>query len=355
MKYRPRCLTTKTHALIGAHLLAICAFPAWGDRAHRVVLAMGTVVELAVSASRPDRADAVCERILSSLSATEQRLSTWRDDTELAAVNAAEIGVALQLSPQTAADLADAQFWCRATAGAFDPAVGQLVRLWDLRGRGCRPSESAIEAARRSSGSGGWSLSGRELVRREAVLIEEGAFGKGAALREALAASEEADEVWIDIGGQVVRAGGTGVRPVSIAHPHDRQRAVLELPLESGSLSTSGNSERSLAIEGEVLGHILDPRTGQPAVAWGSMTVWHPDALAADALSTALYVMGPVEGIRWAEAHPPARAVALEWRDDGLVLHASTGWRSALTELVPMRKAWMSEQANNPINKGEKE
>ena len=69
-----------------------------------------------------------------------------------------------------------------------------------------------------------------------------------------------------------------------------------------GSLSTSAGSERDLVVNGERVGHVLDPRTGRPAAFDGSVSVWHERGMTADVLSTALYVMGPEEGLRWAEA-----------------------------------------------------
>jgi thiamine biosynthesis lipoprotein len=89
---------------------------------------------------------------------------------------------------------------------------------------------------------------------------------------------------------------------VAIAHPRVRDRSVLELTIRSGSVSTSGGSERDLRVDGQRVAHILDPRTGRPATFDGSVTVWHASGLAADILSTALYVMGPDEGLAWAEA-----------------------------------------------------
>lgn len=52
-----------------------------------------------------------------------------------------------------------------------------------------------------------------------------------------------------------------------------------------------------------MVAHILDPRTGQPLYRPESVTVWHADALIADILSTALYVLGPEAGLRYADEH----------------------------------------------------
>jgi thiamine biosynthesis lipoprotein len=115
------------------------------------------------------------------------------------------------------------------------------------------------------------------------------------------------DPWMIDLGGQVSAGGVTDEGwPVAIAHPHNRTTPHLRLTLLHGSLSTSGGSERDLTAGGTRVGHIFDPRTGRPAPFAGSVTVWHERGLAADILSTALYVMGPDEGLRWAAAHQVA-------------------------------------------------
>jgi thiamine biosynthesis lipoprotein len=113
------------------------------------------------------------------------------------------------------------------------------------------------------------------------------------------------DAPWmIDLGGQVaVNHDGSGTGwLIDIAHPQVRERAHLTAIVRRGSLATSGGSERDLIVQGVRVGHILDPRTGRPAPFDGSVTVWHPRALVADILSTALFVMGPDAGLPWARA-----------------------------------------------------
>ena len=110
----------------------------------------------------------------------------------------------------------------------------------------------------------------------------------------------------IDFGGQIAvnqRPPGQTAWMLSIAHPLERQHAFLSVGLPDGSLSTSGGSERDLWVGGRRIAHHLDPQTGEPAAFHGSVMVWHSSALAADALSTALFVMGPDRGLSWAEAH----------------------------------------------------
>ena len=143
------------------------------------------------------------------------------------------------------------------------------------------------------------------VTKRRNVTIDVGAWGKGDALDRVR--RELPGATWlIDLGGQVAVNGAgpnDGGWRVSIAHPDVRQQGVLDVVLREGSISTSAGSERDRHVRGRRIAHHLDPRTGQPVAFNGSVSVWHAEGLVADALSTALYVMGPAQGLRWAEAH----------------------------------------------------
>lgn len=111
----------------------------------------------------------------------------------------------------------------------------------------------------------------------------------------------------IDLGGQIAVGGGSSWT-VALSHPRRRDLEVARLVMESGSLATSGGSEHDVVVDGQRLGHIVDPRTGETVVSDVSVVVWHSEALVADILSTALYVMGPREGFEWAQQRGIAAA-----------------------------------------------
>jgi thiamine biosynthesis lipoprotein len=204
---------------------------------------MGTVCE--VAADRPEQIEAA----FAEAKRIEGMLSTWTDESELSRVNR---GAAP--SPELRRLLDTAIDWSARTGHAFDPRIAHLLER--TRGK----------------------------VRDGA--FEEGAFGKGYALDRMLALVD--GESMINFGGQIAVRG---THEVSIADPADRAHAVVALTITDASLSTSAGS------------HILDPRTGKAMPAWGSASVIARDALLADILSTALYVMGSDEGPRWAAAN----------------------------------------------------
>ncbi len=287
---------------------AACRQAAPTVRVERTVVLMGTTAEFAAEAEDRTTALARLERMVRVVETTEAELSTWRNDSALSGLNRQPPGEPLSVPPALCDLLRRVEGWREATAGAFDPAIGSLIDAWGLRAAGRRPDAAALRAARARAG---WPLLGFDheactVTRQADAMLDAGAFGKGEALDRVRAAEHGHPGAWlIDFGGQVAVSGGAAdtAWPVALAHPAQRDQPVAELLLAGGSLATSGGSERTLALGAAgVVGHILDPRTGAPVVRPASVAVWHPNAFTADVLSTALYVMGPDDGLAWAAA-----------------------------------------------------
>ncbi len=301
---------------------------------ERTVYVMGTRATLVVHAS--DRVTALrqLDQMVRSMERTEAELSTWQTDSVLGAVNSHPIGAPLELPAAVCALWSELTAWHRATDGAFDPAVGALSEAWGLRDAGRRPSPRALAAARAVSGLTHFRFDAAacRVTRLVDVTLDAGAFGKGEALRRLLR-SPAGGGVWMaDLGGQIAVSGAPphGAWSVGIAHPARRAESVLEIALDGGSLATSGASERSHEIEGAMVAHIIDPRSGQPLHRPETVTVWHEDALTADILSTALYVLGPEAGLRYADEHGFAALFLAPSSDGGresVALTASLAFR----------------------------
>lgn len=300
---------------------------------------MGTTLEISVPG--PDRAAALAasETAVRALEEAEARLSTWRGGTELAGLNAAPVGKPYPLSPTLAAELADALACAAETRGAFDPTVAALVRAWDLRGAGRLPTGSERTAALAATGFEKLSVSGGAATKAGPIGVEEGAFGKGAGLRAAIASLHAAGvtAASLNLGGQTA---ALGEHFVLMAHPRRRGEPVIRLRLDGGSFATSGNSEQRRRVGGVEIGHLLDPRTGRMARDFGAVGVWAADPLRADCLSTALFVMGPAAALAWARAHPEVGVLVLEPTGDRVRarvagrLEGRVAWRAPSVDLV---------------------
>lgn len=276
------------------------------EKVERDVYLMGTRAQLHAYGAGRAEGLAALDRALAVLEATEDQLSTWREHSAITSLNRQPIGQPWRAGPELCATFAELLRWHDASGGTFDPAIGALTDAWGIHDGGRLPSPAVLDEARRASGMRllHFDRAACTLTRLADVRIDVGAWGKGDAIDRVRRALPQT--TWlIDFGGQVAVNGlppGARAWAVSLAHPFARQEAALSLWLPSGSISTSAGSERDLVVRGRRIAHHLDPRTGQPVTFSGSVTVWHESALVADVLSTALYVMGPADGLRWATA-----------------------------------------------------
>jgi thiamine biosynthesis lipoprotein len=335
---RPILLLPLTVLLLAAPAPGLRAAQQEDATVARRVGLMGTLLSLEVEAADRPSALQASEAAVRALEVVEARLSTWREGSELSRLNAAPVGRPVPLSAALEADLAACRRWFESTGGAFDPGVGALVRAWGLREGGRQPSEEELAAAVATGGLAALELRPGAAVRTRAGLrIEEGGFGKGVGLDAAVAALREsgARRARLDLGGQLAVLGEDATFTAELADPRERGRAVLELEIARGSLATSGNSERGIVVDGRRLGHLLDPRTGRPVPDFGSLTVWAPDATAADCLSTGLYVLGPDAALAFARDHADVEVLVLEVAGDVLRARASAGWAGRLRALDP--------------------
>lgn len=241
--------------------------------ATRAQYVMGTVCEITASTA------ADVERGFAESRRVENLLTTWREDSELAAVNRGS-----RPGAELHALLTQAAGWRKATNGAFDPCMRPLIDAWQTRGSGSVPGHALrLEAM-------------QKVTRCDAY--EEGGFGKGYALDRTLAVIE--GPAVLNFGGQVAVRGELAV---NIADPQHRHHPVLSLRIHDQSLSTSSGSEKTFVSGGTRYTHLIDPRSGMALPPRGSVSVIHRSAFIADILSTTLYVMGVREGLDWARAH----------------------------------------------------
>jgi len=301
---------------------------------------MGTTLRIAVSASSRSVGLRAIDAAFEAVRAWDDRLSTWRDDSEIARLNHGAPGQPVALSPPLYTLLQEVVQWARLTGGAFDPSVGPLVDAWDLRGAGRIPDGTTLSRARAACGLQHFIFDDRaRTVSRtdSAAWLDSGGFGKGVALGAARHALVQrgVNSGSLNFGGQVLVLGPGALNGdwlVPVAHPRDRARPAAWLHFRDRSASTSSQSEHFVTINRRQLGHILDPRTGRPVPPWGSVTVVAQDPALADVVSTALLVLGPEVGLEWARSRSDVAVLFLILRGGKV----ERRWNAALNQyLVP--------------------
>ncbi|WP_163557911.1 FAD:protein FMN transferase [Halomonas sp. NO4] len=274
------------------------------------------------------KVQALEEGILAELEAVDANMSTYRDNSELSAFNAAPVGEWQSLSPELIEVLAISEGVAEASGGAFDVTIGGLVNLWSF-GPEARPREVPDEATLRErlAEIGPDSLevdAERQRARRTRdVFVDLSAVAKGYATDRVAdyLADEGLEHYLVNLGGDLKvagwRDGDSEPWRIGIEAPlDDRQEATHILPLHDISVATSGDYRNFFEADGQRYSHTLDPRTGRPIThGLASVTVAHPSNAWADAWATALTVLGEEEGMALARREALA-VLMLVRRDD---------------------------------------
>ena len=247
------------------------------------------------------------------LARVDRSMSTWRADSEISRLNAAPVGVWFPVSAELYAVLAEALAVHSLSGGGFDVTVAPVLAAWGFgpgAGAPHLPSHTELDALAGRVGSAAIELADTPpRVRKNAARqLELGAIAPGYAvdLLAAAFAARGARNFMIELGGEVRTAGrnGAGQRwRIGVEQPDAAPGTpAIAVELEGESISTSGDYREFFVAAGQRFSHTIDPRTRRPvAHSLASVTVIAGDCMRADAMATALMVLGPEAGLALAE------------------------------------------------------
>ena len=195
------------------------------------------------------------------------------------------------------------------TGGKVNIGMGSVLQLWhdcrteaqEMPELAALPEESALELAALHMDPAAVLIDEKAssvFLTEEEMRLDVGAIAKGWAVQRA---AEQAPEGFlISVGGNVCATGpkdsaGTPWK-IGIQDPGDPEKILETLSLTKGAVVTSGDYQRTYEVNGKAYHHIIDPETLYPGTKWRSVTVVCPDSGAADALSTALFLMDRESG-----------------------------------------------------------
>ncbi len=257
-------------------------------------LALGTYIE--VTSSDKGAAKIVFDEI----QRIERLLSKYKPDSEISKLN--RLG-RLKVSPETFEIIKRSIELSKATDHAFDITVAPLMDLWGFTDKKFRiPEIQEIKNTLKLIGSEKLVLNEFESVIElsfPGMKIDLGGIAKGFALDCAVKKLKENNITSCLIsGGQVYALGSNSGKPWKIAIKNPgAQIPAGEIGLRDQSVATSGDYEQYFTVNGKRFSHIMDPRTGYPAESGViSATVVASNGLTADALSTAIFVLGKLKG-----------------------------------------------------------
>lgn len=250
------------------------------------------------------------ERILQIVN---EQMSTWRNDSEISKFNNAATLEWTVVSPWTFKVINEAMQMIQLSKGAFDPTIGPLIDLWGFgpgEGEKGLPPLDRIQLIFERQHSNHVRIRGLQssiAKTNPSTELDLSGIAKGFAVDRIAAYLDGRGlkNYLVEIGGELKARGFSPyLRPwrIGIEKPVNGVRAIQRIvSLEGQAIATSGNYKNFFENDGLIFSHILDPRTGRPITHdLASVTVLAPTAINADALSTALMVLGPDRGIRLA-------------------------------------------------------
>lgn len=276
--------------------------------------AMATDFEVALPLGTPNALKAA-EDALDLIDELEAQLTIYRDDSEVSLLNSRAASEVVPVEAGLFDLLELSASLTRDTAGAFDIATGALIKTWGFykrEGRIPTPKELAGAMGQVGTRHVVMDRQNRSIKYRKAGLeINLGAIGKGYALDRAaqrLRQNWQIHTALLHGGGSSVLAMGcpTGSPQgwgVQLRHPWQPERPLGTIWLKNQALATSAATFQYFEYNGKKYGHVIDPRTGYPAFGVASASVISRSSAVADAISTAVFVLGRDNAEKYLNTH----------------------------------------------------
>jgi len=295
------------------------------SRQYRYV--MGTSVQVEAFGGDAVTRQSAIDEAFAAFDEVDRLMSNYRDDSELSLINRSAASVAVGVSDPMFGVLDAARRVSAASSGAFDITVGPLVRLWGFHDKKPHiPSAAELASVRPLVDHRNVLLDAEHRTVRFArpgMELDLGGIAKGFAVEIAADVLRRRGlSGFIDAGGNQYLLGtppGKRRWSVGIKNPDVRGQVIGVVETGEVSVSTSADSYNYLIADGRTYGHILDPRTLQPAGEALSVTIFSRDGTLADAMSKAVFVLGPSAGIALVDSVPDMSAVVVCRNADGTV------------------------------------
>ena len=290
---------------------------------------MGSSFEITVVAEDEDFAKESLAIAKKEIIRIENLISSWDQKSETSRINRNAGIAAVEVSKELFDLIFRAQQISKLSSGAFDLTFAAIDKLWNFDGRESEmPNPDALKASVFNIGYQLIELDEESLtvfLPKKGMKIGFGAIGKGYA-------ADRAKQLLVERGvlGGIINASGDmntwGTKPdgsswtIGIVNPMNNKKVFSWFSLEHNAVVTSGDYEKFTQINGRRYSHIIDPRTGIPSQGIVSCTVFAGKAELADAIATAIFVMGVESGLFLIDQLPDIEAILI---DESGIIHRS--------------------------------
>jgi len=287
---------------------------------------MGTVARIICVAKDPNTAERCVDAAFEQLEKVDSLMSSYKDDSEISRINRQAYGNAVKVEGLVFEVLERSVEFGRLSSGAFDVTVGPLVELWRLAEKADKvPNKALLKKDKDRVGYENLILDVNDKSVRFAVKgmkVDLGGIAKGFGIDKALEAMKScgARGGMVDVGGDIRCFGRPVDRKYWLIGLQDPAQAkdgfesgepLLVLKAKDMAIATSGDYRRSFTIDGGKYHHIIDRNSGRGVQGLPSVTIIAGDATKADALATAVSVMGAGKGLKLVESLKDVEAILI--------------------------------------------
>ncbi|MCK5146520.1 FAD:protein FMN transferase [bacterium] len=329
----------KFFIILIAGLLAVVCSPPQKEPVKEIRFLMDTVVQISIYdySKSEDFIQQAVDKAFQAIVDVEKAASIHLEGSELSELIRRAGIEPSKLSDDMVFLLSEAIAIGDKTDGYFDCTIGAVKKLWPfLLSDATPPDSTSILKALHSVDYSKIQIKGNNVfLPQKAIEIDLGGVAKGLAIDKAVASLRSCgiSAGIVDAGGDLRTFGRHPYMPnwgIGIRNPRAGQSSLYAvLRLDSAAVATSGDYERYFEFDGERYHHLLNPFTGYPARGCVSVTVVAPEAMLADAYATAIFIMGPKEGMTFLENNKDIEGMIVYFEDEKLVHCVSKGLRES--------------------------
>jgi thiamine biosynthesis lipoprotein len=268
---------------------------------HQV--AMGTVIEITLVADNEESANKASLQAFQEMKRIETLMSPRLDSSDVTRINRSAGKEWVKVSPETMEVIKKAKEISELSEGGFDITVGPLTELWrKAREKKIPPSAEEVKEKLGLVNFKNMEMdrNGKVFLKKKRMAIDLGGIAKGYAVDRAfdLLKSLGYKNLIVNAGGDLRVGGLKNNQPwsIGIQNPRESPKILARISVSDMSVATSGDYEKFFIYQGKRYHHILNPRDGFPAEGCQSVTLLCKEGMIADALATAVFVLGPEKG-----------------------------------------------------------
>lgn len=268
----------------------------------RTQILLGTIVEVQVRDADEKKAEDAIKLAFKEIKRIDDLFTTYNEESPVWELNNNADSL-ISVDPEIYNLIVLCDSITKISKGCFDVSLDNLTKVWGFCNDNPHlPAKLEIDSAMLISG---WKnvkiLRDNKIIKTKKVGLNFGAIAKGYAVDKAMDVLIKSGikEALVNAGGEISAIGDAWI--VGIQHPREVNTIIKKLKLKNVTVATSGDYEQYFEKNEIRYHHILDPKTGYPSAGLQSVTITNKSNTIADALATAVFVMGKVEGMNLVE------------------------------------------------------